>query len=102
MAKVLVLAKSGFGKSTSIGHIPELEIKGLEPKKTYVISCTSKPLPFRGSNKDYPIAPFNPKDPKTLSKGRRVISNNPGTIATALTALVKSPFENIVVDDKLT
>ena len=48
MAKILILAKSGFGKSTSIGEIPELGIKGLDPKETYLISCVNKPLPFRG------------------------------------------------------
>ena len=36
--KALILAKSGFGKSTSIGEIPELGIKGLDPKETYLIS----------------------------------------------------------------
>lgn len=41
--KALILAKSGFGKSTSIGEIPELGLKGLDPKVTYLISCVNKP-----------------------------------------------------------
>ena len=49
MPKVLVLAPSGFGKSTSLGQIPELGIKGLNPEETFLISVTSKPLPFKGS-----------------------------------------------------
>ena len=40
MPKILVLAPSGFGKSTSIGQIPELGIKGLNPEETYLISVT--------------------------------------------------------------
>ena len=39
--KALVLAKSGFGKSTSIGEIPELGLKGLDPKITYLIVLTN-------------------------------------------------------------
>ena len=49
MAKILMLAKSGFGKSTSLGNIPELEIEGLDPKETFIISCVNKPLPFKKS-----------------------------------------------------
>jgi len=44
MPKVLVLAPSGFGKSTSIGNIPELEIQGLDPAFTYILSVTANPL----------------------------------------------------------
>ena len=36
MAKILALAASGFGKSTSFGNIPELGIKGLDPNNTFV------------------------------------------------------------------
>lgn len=105
MPKILVLAKSGFGKSTSIGHIPEIGIEGLEKtgkisEKTYLVSCTSKPLPFRGSNKIYPKTPFDPKKADSLKKGRRVISDNPDIVYRALSGLVKSPFTNIVIDDK--
>ena len=55
MARVLILAPSGFGKSTSIGQLPEYGIIGLDPKDTYIISVTSKPLPFKGSSKIYPV-----------------------------------------------
>ena len=33
--KALILAKSGFGKSTSIGEVPELGLKGLDSKVSY-------------------------------------------------------------------
>ena len=94
MSKVLILAKSGFGKSTSIGEIPELGLKGLDPKTTYLISCVNKPLPFRGANKKFVITtPDNP------TGGNRVITNDAEIIAKIINMLVKSPYKNIVLDD---
>ena len=42
---VIILGKSGAGKSTSI--------KGLDPKETIIINTLKKRLPFRGSNTMY-------------------------------------------------
>lgn len=98
MPKILVLAKSGFGKTTSIGTIEPLGIKGLNPKETYIISCTSKPLPFPGSNSKYPITKLE-KNPDSLKTGQRVVTSNPKQIQFALECLVKSPYKNIVWDD---
>lgn len=50
---VAVVTKSGFGKSTSYGIIPELEIEGLNPEETFLINVKGKPLPFRGWRKFY-------------------------------------------------
>lgn len=101
MARILILAKSGFGKSTSIGNIPELEIQGLNPEETYVISATSKPLPFRNSATLFPsITPVDGKTLPNLGNGmRRLISNNPAIITLALEELLKSPMKYIVIDD---
>ena len=94
MSKVLILAKSGFGKSTSIGEIPELGLKGLDPKTTYLISCVNKPLPFRGANKKFAVtAPNNP------TGGNRVITNDAEIVAKIINMLAKSPYKNIVLDD---
>ena len=94
MSKVLVLAKSGFGKSTSIGEIPELGLKGLDPKTTYLISCVNKPLPFRGANKKFVVTtPNNP------TGGNRVITNDAEVVAKIINMLAKSPYKNIVLDD---
>ena len=94
MSKVLILAKSGFGKSTSIGEIPELGIKGLDPKTTYLISCVNKPLPFRGANKKFVVTtPNNP------TGGNRVITNDAEVVAKIINMLAKSPYKNIVLDD---
>ena len=45
MAKILVLAKSGFGKTTSYCGREKLGIKGLDPKETYVIQCIGRGVP---------------------------------------------------------
>lgn len=95
MAKILILAESGFGKSTSIGAIPQIEHKGLNPQETYVISATSKPLPFKGSDTDYKVA----NSIKELNTGHRFISNDGQQIADVITALAGSPLKNVVVDD---
>lgn len=42
---ILVLGESGAGKSTSL--------RTLNPKETFIISTTSKPLPWRGWKKNY-------------------------------------------------
>ena len=94
MPKILVLAPSGFGKSTSLGQIPELGIKGLNPEETFLISVTSKPLPFKGSASAYPIC-----QPGDLASGRRIITDNAKDIAFIFNVLAASPFKNIVWDD---
>ena len=48
---ILVLGESGQGKSTSL--------RNLNPKETFIISTTSKPLPWRGYKKQY--TKFDPK-----------------------------------------
>ena len=94
MSKILILAKSVFGKSTSIGDIPELCLKGLDPKTTYLISCVNKPLPFRGANKKFVVtAPNNP------TGGNRIITNDAEVVAKIINMLAKSPYKNIVLDD---
>lgn len=96
MAKILVLAKSGFGKSTSIGEIPELGIKGLNPSTTYLISAVNKPLPFRGANKKFVMTTYdNP------TAGNRVVTNDAEQVANLITMVghPDSPFETIVLDD---
>jgi hypothetical protein len=96
MAKILILAKSGFGKSTSIGEIPELGLKGLDPKTTYLISCVNKPLPFRGANKKFVVT-----TPDKIADGNRIITNDAEVVARVITMLAdpNAPFKNIVLDD---
>lgn len=94
MSRILILAKSGFGKTFSIGEIPELGHKGLNPKETYIISVTSKPLTFPKSREYYKVA-----ETGKISSGNRYITNNPEEIANILEHLLKSPYKNIVLDD---
>ena len=53
MAKILVLAKSGFGKTTSYCGRKKLGIKGLNPKETFVIQCIGRAVP----NPEFKLCP---------------------------------------------
>lgn len=94
MPSVLILAPSGFGKSTSIGNIPQLDIKGLNHEDTYLISCSGKPLPFPESNKKYVKTTSS-----EMAKGNRIVTTNPAEVAYCLSILLQSPYKNIVIDD---
>jgi hypothetical protein len=94
MSKILVLARSGFGKSTSLGNIPELGIIGLNPSETYLISAVNKPLPFRGARNSFKITTSD-----KIREGNRIITNDAVIIAKLINSLSTSPFKNIVFDD---
>lgn len=98
MSKILGLAPSGFGKTTSIGEIPEYEIKGLNPEETFIISATSKPLPFRG-NKLFKVCEKG--IPPTKENGNRFISNDGDEIAKVIGYVVdkRDDIKIIVIDD---
>lgn len=99
MAKILVLAKSGFGKTTSYCGREKLGIKGLDPKETYVIQCIGRSLP----NPNFKLCPSN--EIKDIAKGNRVqVDTITGVerfkrVADILEALKKSPYKNSVIDD---
>ena len=97
MSKVLVLAKSGFGKTTSIGKNEALGIKGLNPKETFVISLTSKPLPFPKSNSMFPMSPKG-QPPKT---GNRIVAKDGFMVPKVISFLTENrpDIKNIVIDD---
>lgn len=97
MSRILVLAASGFGKSTSLGEIPELNIKGLNPKETFLITATNKGLPFRGWTKNYVHVPQG-EAPKT---GNFLISNNGDEIRKNMEYFIKNrpDIVNYVIDD---
>ena len=99
MAKILVLAKLGFGKTTSWAGREKLGIKELDPKETYVIQCIGRGVP----NPNYKLCPSN--EVKDMAKGNRVqVDNITGLdrfkrVADFIEFLKKSPFKNIVIDD---
>ena len=53
MARVLILAKSGFGKTTSYAGREKYGIKGLDPKTTFVVQCIGRGVP----NPNFKLAP---------------------------------------------
>ena len=95
MAKILCLAPSGFGKTTGTGNIPALGFTGLPPKVSFIISKTSKPLPYAGQAKQFPIVAAHNR----LNTGFRVICTNVKEAVAVLEDLVKSPMKNVVLDD---
>lgn len=84
---MLIIGESGMGKSTSL--------RNLNPEETFIISTTSKPLPWKGWKKQYTT--FNPK---TL-EGNRVQMYNSTKLAGLLRFIsAKMPhIKNIVCDD---
>lgn len=50
---ILIIGKSGSGKSTSLFPNEELGIKGLDPKETFIINTSKKQLPFKGWKNKY-------------------------------------------------
>lgn len=99
MAKILILAKSGFGKTTSYCGRAKLGIKGLNPKETYVIQCIGRAVP----NPEFKLT--TSCEIKDLNTGNRVqVESITGLdrfkrVAEIVEALKKSPYKNIVIDD---
>jgi hypothetical protein len=99
MCKILVLAKSGFGKTTSWAGREKHGIKGLDPKETYVIQCIGRGVP----NPNYKLCPSS--EIKDMAKGNRIqVDNITGLdrfkrVADLIEMLKKSPYKNIVLDD---
>lgn len=113
MAKILVLAKSGFGKTTSYCGREKLGIKGLNPKETYVIQCIGRGVPnpnfklIEGTlgieNVGKPTQRL--VNPKVLTTGNRIqVDSFTGLdrfaiIAEVINVLKEAPYKNIIIDD---
>lgn len=101
MATILVLAKSGFGKTTSYCGREKYGIKGLNPKETFVIQCVNRSLP----NMEFKLC--KSAEIKDLSTGNRVQVNTITgldrfkRVAEIINTLKdsKCPFKNIIIDD---
>jgi hypothetical protein len=101
MAKILVLAKSGFGKTTSYCGRKKLDIKGLNPKETFVIQCIGRAVP----NPEFKLCPST--NVMDMVKGNRMqIDSLNGLerfkkVAEVIDAFKNPncPYKNIVIDD---
>lgn len=100
---IMVLAPTGGGKSTGLGHFKKEELKsdvdieGLNPKETLLINIKDKPLPFRGWRKDY--SPINLDTPPTTAN--YLASTDPALIIKTMGYFSDNRLDihNIVIDD---
>lgn len=100
MSRILVLGKTGFGKTTSYSGRKKFGIKGLNPKETFVIQCTNRGV----ANPDFKLV--TPEVANLIKGNRMQVSQISGLdrfkkVAELIEALSvpESPFKNIVVDD---
>ena len=99
MCKIPILAKSGFGKTTSWAGREKLGIVGLDPKETYVIQCRGRAV----TNPNYKLTAS--AELKDIATGNRMqVDSIAGIdrfkrVAEVINALKKSPYKNVVVDD---
>ncbi len=94
---IAIVAHTGYGKSTAIGHIPELDIQGLDPKETFIVNVKGKPLPFKGWKKAYETVPNGaPPD-----KGNYLATTKAKLIVDTLEYINanRSDIKNVVLDD---
>jgi hypothetical protein len=94
---IAIVGDSGSGKSTSIGNIPELKIKGLNPKETFIINVKGKPLPVKGWKKLY--APIDVSGPPKV--GNYLSTTNTALIIKTLQYITanRPDIKNVVLDD---
>lgn len=93
MASIAIVGRTGTGKSTAVGQIPELNIEGLPPDKTAIINVAGKDLPFRGWKSKYT---------GDLSKGGNYLHSASATVISQAIDYVSSKrddLEYIVVED---
>lgn len=90
MSKILILAPSGSGKTSSLRNLP--------PNVTGIINADKKELPLRAWRTNY--VTVRDKDNKIdLSASNFIESNNPSTVSAAIQNWNNNPrIENIVLD----
>jgi len=94
-SSILVIGKSGVGKSTALFPNKELDIKGLNPEETFIINISKKALPFPGWKKKYTL--FTADNPK----GNILFSDSSKTILQCMKHVNEKRLEikNIVIED---
>lgn len=93
MSSVAIVGFSGTGKSSSYGNIPEIGVKGLNPKETVVVNIAGKDLPFRGWRKLY--------TGKISEGGNYIETSDAVQVAKAIEFISanRADIKNIVLDD---
>lgn len=88
----LIVGESGTGKSTSLGNVQDLGLKGLKPEETAIINVMDKPLPFKGSRSSYG---------KPISEGGNYASVSDAKIIIHILGVLKDrpDIKNIIIDD---
>ena len=83
----LILGGSGSGKSRSIKHLP--------PKHTFVVNVVGKDLPFKGSEKIYPLFDM------TTGQGNMLVTKSTKVIAKVLKYISENrpEIKFIIIDD---
>lgn len=98
----MILAPTGFGKTTSGSGNSKIGIKGLDPASTYWITATNKLFSGLGSLKKWPtMTNFSFKSTAFDMKDfRRIYTNDPALASHAITLLgsIKT-IKTIVLDD---
>lgn len=101
-SKTLVLAVSGFGKSTSACPVDtdKLKIKGLDPKETFFFNVSKKRLPVKGFNNMYQEVPIVKNRPLAES-GNMLSSNSFDAIAGNIEYIIanRPDIKNLLIDD---
>ena len=113
MAKILVLAKSGFGKTTSYCGREKLGIKGLNPEDTYVIQCIGRGVPnpnFKLITGNIGVENVGKPTQKLINAGALATGNRVqvdsltgldrfAAVAEIVNMMKKSPYKNVLIDD---
>lgn len=94
---ILVVGDTGTGKSSSMYGDPELGIKGLDPKETFIVNVKGKPLPFKGWKAQYKNCP----DGAPPTTGNYIATTNPDVITNYIKFVGQNrpDIKNIVIDD---
>jgi hypothetical protein len=84
---ILVIGKSGTGKTTSLENLP--------PKETFIIQCTKKDLPFKGAKKNFT------KFSKENADGNLLVTDKSGVIIKTLEHINnnRKDIKYVVIDD---
>lgn len=86
-----MLGNTGSGKSTSIGRVDALGIKGVNPSETVLIKVLDKHLPFKGGSKMF--------QGQYGKGGNLLCTDNAEVICRALQAIGKDPKVKVVILD---